>query len=46
MNNFDTNKYLTEIFYNPKYGFGNLDKIYYKVKHDGKYITKREIKEF
>jgi putative transposase len=46
MENFDINKYLTELFYNPKYGFGNLEKIYYKVKQDGKYITKKQIKEF
>lgn len=46
MVNFDIDKYLKELFYNPKYGFGNIDKIYHKVKEDGKYITKKEIKEF
>jgi len=42
----ETQTYLKELFYNPKFGLLSAEKLYKKVREDGRKITLKQIKEF
>ena len=42
----DTEKYIKELYYNPKFGLTSPEKLYKKIKENGYKITLKQVKEF